>query len=155
MPDGDQILPFNRHGDLPRIILRYSMPDAIRALLEEVDNQAKSSETVAILTKNATQAHEVYQQLRQSTDITLLTDTDRTLPTGILVMPIYLAKGLEFDTVIAYDVSVNNYSDPRSTGILYTIASRSMHQLILLSIGATCPMISDEQEKLLQIEHSI
>lgn len=155
LPDGDQILPFNRHGDLPRIILRYSMPDAIRALLEEVDNQAKSSETVAILTKNATQAHEVYQQLRQSTDITLLTDTDRTLQTGILVMPIYLAKGLEFDTVIAYDVSANNYSDPRSTGILYTIASRAMHQLILLSIGAACPMISDEQEKLLQIEHSI
>lgn len=155
LPDGDQILPFKRHGDLPRIILRYSMPDAISALLEEVDNQAKSSETVAILTKNATQAHEVYQQLRQSTDITLLTDTDRTLPTGILVMPIYLAKGLEFDTVIAYDVSANNYSDPRSTGILYTIASRAMHRLILLSIGAACPMISDEQEKLLQIEHNI
>ncbi|WP_137597700.1 RNA polymerase recycling motor HelD [Paucilactobacillus kaifaensis] len=155
LPDGDQIMPFNRHGDLPRIILRYSKADATDALINEVVTQSKNAETVAILTKNATQAHEVYQQLHQIDGAKLLTDTDRVLPTGILIMPIYLAKGLEFDAVIAYDVSATNYSDPRSTGILYTIASRAMHQLTLLSIGAACPIITDEQEKLLQIEHSI
>lgn len=155
LPDGDQILPFNRHGDLPRIILRYSQSAATEALINEVVVQAKTAETIAILTKNATQAHEVYQQLHQLEGVKLLKDTDRVLPTGILIMPIYLAKGLEFDAVIAYDVSAANYSDPRATGILYTIASRAMHQLTLLSIGAACPIITDEQEKLLQIEHSL
>lgn len=155
LPDGDQILPFNRHGDLPRIILRYSQADATNALLDEVKAQAEAFETVAILTKNAVQAHAVYQQLRQFGNVNLLKDTDRVLPSGILIMPIYLAKGLEFDAVIAYDVSETNYSDPRATGILYTIASRAMHQLTLLSIGAACPIIAADQEKLLQIEHSI
>ena len=62
-------------------------------------------------------------------------------------MPIYLAKGLEFDAVIAYDISKENY--PLSDlGILYTICSRAMHELTLITIGEPSPLLRQLSPKL-------
>lgn len=155
LPDGDQITAFSRHGSRPRIVVRYDSVSANDALLQEATRQADEYKTVAILTKNAKQANEVFQVLHRHTDVSLLTDTDRTLPTGILVLPIYLAKGLEFDAVICYDVSENNYGNDRSIGILYTMASRAMHALTLLSIGSVTPYITGAPAELLEIEHKV
>ena len=63
-------------------------------------------------------------------------------------MPIYLAKGLEFDAVIGYDVSQTNYPDSEATGLLYTLASRAMHALTLISVGPVSGLIRDVQETL-------
>lgn len=155
LPNGDDITAFSRHGSRPKIILRYDQTDAINSLLEQAELALAKYATVAILTKNAVQAREVFQQLRPLIDVTLLSDTDRVLPTGLLVLPVYLAKGLEFDAVIAYDVSNENYHDHRSIGILYTIASRAMHELSLLSIGPVSPYIKEAPSELMDIEHTL
>jgi hypothetical protein len=63
-------------------------------------------------------------------------------------MPIYLAKGLEFDAVIGYNVSHDNYPDYQATGLLYTLASRAMHQLTLISVGPVASQIRDVQDTL-------
>lgn len=155
LPDGDQITAFSRHGARPKIILRYTESETNSALTQETQRLTEQYDTIAILTKNAEQAHEVYQQLRRLQNVSLLGDTDRSLPKGILVMPIYLAKGLEFDAVIAYNISAENYRDSSTAGILYTIASRAMHELTLISYGAASPLIAEKQEPLLEIEHSL
>jgi hypothetical protein len=66
-----------------------------------------------------------------------------------------LQRGLEFDAVIAYDVSETNYHERRSIGILYTIASRAMHDLTLLSIGEVSSVITQIPSDLMQIEHRV
>jgi len=73
----------------------------------------------------------------------------------LVVLPIYLAKGLEFDSVIAYNVSAENYPDEQMAGTLYTIATRAMHHLTLLSIGAVSPLIASGKipQADLTIEH--
>ena len=80
---------------------------------------------------------------------------DRTLPKGVIVLPVYLAKGLEFDSVIAYDVSISNYPTDDAIGILYTIASRAMHHLSLVTVGEASPVISHVSPELLSIEHEL
>jgi DNA helicase IV len=91
------------------------------------------------------QANQSYRQLRHLQGTKLLTANDRVLPTGILVMPIYLAKGLEFDAVIAYDASKNNYPNAHTAGILYTISSRAMHELTLISLGSLSPIVANHR----------
>ncbi|WP_143463384.1 RNA polymerase recycling motor HelD [Levilactobacillus enshiensis] len=155
LPDGDKIEAFNRPGDLPKVVIRYDTDAAFKALAHELRLELATNGTVAILTKSTAEAKYVYQELHTEFALTRLTDTDRSLPKGIVVLPIYLAKGLEFDSVIAYNVSAENYPDTQLTGTLYTIASRAMHHLTLLSIGAASPLIASDKipQADLTIEH--
>ena len=144
LPNGDDIEAFNRDGDLPELIVLPNFENAIKRLEKIVPNQRSTYGTVAILTKNMEEAKQVYDRIHSKLDATLLKDADRTLPKGVLVLPIYLAKGLEFDSVIAWDTSENNYPDETLLGTLYTIITRAMHHLTLLSIGDVTPLISDQ-----------
>lgn len=155
LPDGDQIQAFTREGDLPKVMIRYGTDAALSGLLTEVQYQLKSTHTVAVLTKDLAESKRVYQYLKHHTVTTLMADSDRTMPQGVIVMPIYLAKGLEFDAVVAYDVSAENYPDAASVGVLYTIASRAMHHLTLLSIGDVSPLVAHLDPTLFTIEHQV
>jgi len=64
---------------------------------------------------------------------------------------------LEFDSVIAWDTSEKNYSDESLLGTLYTIITRAMHHLTLISLGDVTPLISDESltDRKIKIEKKI
>ncbi|MGF2190888.1 ATP-binding domain-containing protein, partial [Vagococcus fluvialis] len=49
----------------------------------------------------------------------------------IVVLSIMLAKGLEFDHVILYDVSDKNYVSEQDKRLLYTAVSRGMKSLMI------------------------
>ncbi|MFC6182584.1 RNA polymerase recycling motor HelD [Lactiplantibacillus daowaiensis] len=155
LPDGDQIQAFTREGDLPKVMIRYGEDNAQQGLLTEVNRLLTTTSTVAVLTRNLAESKHVYQFLKHHTVTTLMADSDRTMPQGVIVLPIYLAKGLEFDAVIAYDISATNYPDEQSVGLLYTIASRAMHHLTLLSIGDVSPLIAKLDPTLFTIEHQV
>nr|WP_279383384.1 ATP-binding domain-containing protein [Secundilactobacillus collinoides] len=57
-------------------------------------------------------------------------------------MPAYLAKGLEFDAVIAWNTSKNNFPGEKQRLLLYTICSRAMHRLFLLTKSDVSPLIA-------------
>ncbi|WP_242363935.1 RNA polymerase recycling motor HelD [Limosilactobacillus antri] len=155
LPDGDQIISFTRHGAKPRLLVRYDDAGFKQALLENVVQQRADHETVAVLTKNRDQAQTIYRFLHQHQldGLHLLTARDSDLPTGILVLPVYLAKGLEFDAVIAADVSAANLQNVDAVGMVYTMATRAMHQLTLLSRGPVTPAINSAASQQLVIEH--
>ncbi|GAF39343.1 DNA helicase [Agrilactobacillus composti DSM 18527 = JCM 14202] len=102
-----------------------------------------TNKTVAVLTKTEYQANKLYASLRADHPVTLMSDRDRSIPNGILILPIYLAKGLEFDAVIGYDVSKSSYHEAGDRDILYTLASRAMHDLQLVGIKAPSPILEE------------
>ncbi len=59
--------------------------------------------------------------------------------------------------MIAWDVSATNFPNERFTGTLYTIATRAMHQLVLMSLGPVSPLIASNKmpKSVLQIEHEL
>ncbi len=63
---------------------------------------------------------------------------------GIVVIPAYLAKGIEFDAVILYDASEEVYGDERLRRLFYTACTRAMHELQLYSIGETSPLLKKQ-----------
>lgn len=151
LPDGDQIQAFTRDGALP-VVVESDAEEGMTYLRAKLNDLRTNYGTVAILTKNAGQAEKLQQQLRRDFGSTLLTAEDRLVPNDIVILPIYLAKGLEFDCVIAYGVNAANYPDQDSVGILYTIASRAMHELTLITAGTPSPLLATLDADLYQTE---
>lgn len=58
------------------------------------------------------------------------------------VLPIHLAKGLEFKQVLLYDVSEENYHTDQDRRILYTAISRAMEELVVTSKGTFSPFLT-------------
>lgn len=156
LPDGDQIISFTRHGAKPRLITAADSADAATALLQQTAILHERYATIAVLTKDRAQAKQVYQTLhRQFKSIVHLLDSqDSVLPVGIVVLPIYLAKGLEFDAAIAWNVSDQNLPAERAVGLIYTMASRAMHELTLISAGPVSSVIEQNAAQLLETAES-
>lgn len=134
-PAEDEIETFERSGKKP--IVRVMKPNQAAAQLHHfVEDLHQRQKTVAILTQTQASAKAVAQLLEQTGDsYQLIDDQARSRQAKTLVMPIYLAKGLEFDAVIGYDVSQTSYGATSSAGVLYTLASRALHELVLMTIG--------------------
>lgn len=156
LPDGDQINAFTRHGQSPVLKMCYQQTEWERQLQETVNQQLTKYPTVAILTKDQEQAQLVYHALyRHVNHLHRLTSKDVQLPhEGVVILPTYLAKGLEFDSVVLADVS-QKAMGPAATGLLYTMATRAMHNLTLISNGPIADAFTDQATKQLIIHRQL
>lgn len=148
--DNNQIEAFNRQGRQPQLVTTTTATDSLQQISQKCQQLRLRHETVAILTKNQATSDWLFARLKLDSETTLLTDTDRALPKGIVILPIYLAKGLEFAAVIAYNVAKSQFKTTQDQHILYTMASRAMHELILISQGGPCRFIQQIPTKLVQ-----
>ena len=64
-----------------------------------------------------------------------LSENDREVKKGTVIVSTYMAKGLEFDAVIIYDVSNKNYSSKLDRRLLYIACTRALHRLIICYTG--------------------
>ncbi|CAJ1202318.1 DNA helicase IV [Companilactobacillus paralimentarius] len=148
LPNGSEIKAFSRQGEDP-VIKVFDNDDYYQGLKDTARELNKKYDTVAILTRNQAQAEQIYAHYGDESIVTLVDADFRSIPKGILVLPIYLAKGLEFDAVIAHDVSATNYPDERSVDVLYTICTRAMHSLTLCVDKEISPLLSHESVDLI------
>lgn len=89
-----------------------------------------------ILTKDSQEAKKLHAALGSPAEVDLMTDASKMdLSAKRIMMPIHLAKGLEFDVVIVHDVSAKNYANLHELNLLYTASSRAMHELYLPYVG--------------------
>lgn len=151
LPDGEQIHSFTRPGKLPKIILAEAKQELFM-LKQQLAKSLEQNETVALITKDLATAQTLYPKLRKTFKTTVLGNEDRALPKGVVILPIYLAKGLEFDAVIAYDIS-ENYQE-KDLGILYTICSRAMHELTLFVKQKPSPLLTKIPPELYTVERA-
>ena len=126
LPNENNIKSFTRNGPKPRVLFAK---DA-QVLDQTITDALLHNDTVALITKDLAQAKALANSLANFKP-NLLNDQDTAVPKGLCILPIYLAKGLEFDAVIVAQVTNANYP-PEDVGILYTICSRAMHDLTLI-----------------------
>ena len=79
----------------------------------------------------------------------MIRSENQRLATGTIVLPSFLAKGLEFDAVIMWDASKDKFDEDEQQ-LVYTIASRAMHRLTITSIGELSQLLQRVPEKYYQ-----
>ena len=103
--------------------------------------------TTAIITKDLASAKIVAQQLKEDrVKATLIATANQRLVNGTLVIPSYLAKGLEFDAVIMWAASKENYHRADETQLVYTITSRAMYKLDIIYANEKSPLLEVDPE---------
>ena len=104
-------------------------------LKEQLINDIKSAKqdnfTVAIITKNDEEAEHIYSLLKDEIkDINLLLSTTTQFNKKMIIIPAYIAKGLEFDETIVYTSNNNKYTKEEKY-LYYVACTRAQHQLII------------------------
>lgn len=139
--DGAQINAFARDGELPRVVVADSFDAMTKDAIEQVQRNVSDEETTAIITKNLAEAEAVYAAMRDEVDVTIIRTENQRLVPGTIIVPAYLAKGLEFDAVIMWDASDEVYTQDDERQLVYTIASRAMHRLTVLALNKLTPLL--------------
>ncbi|WP_429970488.1 RNA polymerase recycling motor HelD [Fructilactobacillus sp. Tb1] len=147
LPDGEHIEAFNRDGEKPMMYVEPDENASINRLKQIITDKLKLKDSVAIITKNRQEAELLYRKLRKDFDPLLVSDSARTIDKKVIILPVYLAKGMEFDDIIGWDISAENYPNEHSLGILYTIMTRAMHSLTLISNQTISPLIPEKAIK--------
>lgn len=138
LPSGNEIVPFERSGKKPLLSKANSSEELAARMAEDLSAlQAEGFVSIAIITKTAAESSEAYDLLtaKGSTSLRLITKQTPTFEQGVLVIPAYLAKGVEFDAVLIYDASLKAYRLESERKLFYTACTRAMHRLLLYTTG--------------------
>lgn len=162
LKDGHDIESIARSGDKPTIVKAENEADMIGAILRDINKGIDgASQSIGLICKTAKEARHVYNRIKNHTRASLLTKDDKTFKSGLLVLPVYLAKGLEFDLALVYQANEENYGQDKDRKLLYTASTRALHRLILYHTGSLSPLLRDlpkdsfEQETILKKNNQI
>ncbi|WP_342422982.1 RNA polymerase recycling motor HelD [Paenibacillus sp. FSL E2-0178] len=142
IPGGEKIVPFNRRGEEPLLTVVDSEDDLLASVEQDVLNlHAQGYHYVAVICKTAEESARVHNELQSRLPVRLVTKETPNFQKGTLVLPAYLAKGVEFDAVIIYDGSAEKYGREHERKLFYTACTRAMHLLHIYSLGQPNPFL--------------
>lgn len=144
---------FPKSYDLPEAVLRHgenvktvqlsqNLAQASNNEINQVvniikDYFKKGSATCAILARNREHANDLYELFKPfEADFQhdVVDFNENNYKTGLLILPVELAKGLEFDSIIFADINSNYYNeDILSMKLLYVGITRALHRLCVIT----------------------
>lgn len=155
LPDKEDIVPFNRKGSKPLLTRMNSGDKRAERMIDDLASlTAEGFDSIAVITKTAEESRDAYEALtkRGCEALRLITKETLTYEKGIMVIPVYLAKGVEFDAVLIYDASSQVYNRPSERKLLYTACTRAMHRLLLYTTEGWTPFVQVLDTSLFEIE---
>ncbi|KAA8456429.1 RNA polymerase recycling motor HelD [Weissella paramesenteroides] len=148
---GAQIDAFERKGALPTISVVPTTEAMVTGIVQQLASNQAADETTAIITKTLAEAEVAYAALRDQADVTIIRTENQRLVPGTIIVPAYLAKGLEFDAVIMWDAAAKVYHGDDERQLVYTIASRAMHQLTIFAVQELTPLLANVADNLYEM----
>jgi len=124
--------PILRHGlNVEEIKINSKLEiakDIIKVLSD--DNYHSTYKSTAIVCKNKEMCNYYYEKLKNDFEIQLLKSKEQKYDSKIVIVPIYLVKGLEFDSIIVPEVTNENYKNTElNIKLLYVAYTRALHRL--------------------------
>lgn len=131
---------FMREGKVPNYIVSHNMRESILQRLKELKQYAM----VGILTKDEVSANRIYQWLQNYEEpVQLINKPNDEMRARIIVMPLILSKGLEYDAVLVCDfLSEEGLGDDKSSmnqlrhmaAKIYLACTRALHELYFVEM---------------------
>ncbi|MGG0384045.1 RNA polymerase recycling motor HelD [Priestia filamentosa] len=145
--EGEKIEPFNRRGPKP-VISKVDDSSHHRKIADYVKGFIdKGHKTIAIICKTARESREAYEELESLFHVQLMDEETYSFQKGTIILPVYLAKGIEFDAVIVYDASSHKYEKEFERNLFYTACTRAMHELCIFSRGPVSSFIQQANQE--------
>lgn len=98
-------------------------------LRSDIKDLTKTGKSMAIITKNQKECDMIYNLLK-NTGISKIDNMSKKFNRDLVVIPVYMAKGLEFDSVIIYTDKTNKYNSLEKY-LYYVAITRAQHKLIV------------------------
>lgn len=135
VPGDYQGVSIIRHGKEVEIISKQSQSAIAGDIAMRIGLMAAEEfKSIAVICKTLPEA-EVYLKLLKEyrIGVTLITGKETTYAGGLMVIPSYLVKGLEFDAVIIADAGKDCYDQDNviDARLLYIAMTRPLHRLLI------------------------
>ncbi len=117
-----------RHGDpVEHMVFTnpFDLPDMIVKACESI-RASEEVEHAAILCRTIAEATMLYNMLKDRLDVVLVSREEEGTNADLVIMPVYFAKGLEFDGVIAVEAAPSDDDGELS----YILCTRALHRLV-------------------------
>lgn len=123
----DKAVPVIRHGDNVEYLNKCNIMD----IIDMIEALKKQYNTIAIITKSSIQASNLYIALKDKMSLNLITSDNLNYNNDVVILPSYLSKGLEFDSVILVD---NEFDKNRvmDLKLFYVAMTRALHKLSII-----------------------
>ena len=114
-----------RNDKMP--VIQKTETDLNKQLHEDI--KLGTGKSMAIITKNQRECDKIYNILKD-TGISKIDNNSKKFNRDLIVVPVYMAKGLEFDTVVIYTDKENKYTETEKY-LYYVAITRAQHKLIV------------------------
>ncbi len=127
--------PYGRHGEKPEILPAADLKDACKVIIAIIKDMKKAGlKSIAVICRTKNDCRMVYPQIRAKADLVYVENDDSEITEAVTLIPSYLAKGLEFDGVIAAILSEDDYIHDEDQ-LLYTVCTRALHRLAVCAVN--------------------
>lgn len=137
--------PFERHGG-PVQIKRCAGPNTIGSEIAQdiVRLRAEGYQNLAVIGKTPAHCAALAQLLRQAglDEFGMVTTSAMHYSGGVVLLPVVLAKGMEFEVVLVAEADEQTYPPSEFDGrLLYVAATRALHVLLIYTSGPLNPYL--------------
>jgi len=143
--------PVIRHGEPVQIIEKSSLKDISLEIADKIINiKSEGFKSIAIICKTSEECKRLKAEFKTfEFEVDIITGNEAEYKGGVVLIPSYLVKGLEFDVVIVANGSKEIYStDPLEVKLLYIAMTRPLHRLYIYSHGERAEVLSEcDKEK--------
>jgi len=136
--------PVIRHGAKPTFNVYEDQNRLIKEVEKKVDTlQAKGYKSIAILCKTRSECEKVKRIFDKTKKhiVKILDEKEEHYSAGVILVPSYFAKGLEFDAVIIITLSEKYTEHPLDVKLLYVAMTRSLHHLDVFYMKDSMPLL--------------
>ena len=110
---------------------RNDYKDLKETITGDINRLINNKYSVAVITKTDEEAEKLYEMLKDEVPgINLLNNNTTDFNKNLVIIPSYIAKGLEFDSVILYTDKNNAYTESEKY-LYYVACTRAQHVLIV------------------------
>lgn len=130
----DKIVPLVRKGKDVEVVKVRERDDFIKSINEKIhDFKEDGLESIAVITRNIEDIEKIYKELREKNNIIKFSNENIIYNGGLVIIPSYYAKGLEFDGVIIADINSEEEKNHYEEDLVnYIMATRALHRLAVI-----------------------
>lgn len=138
--------PVIRHGELPQNTWFEHEEELFNTLHKRIETlKGKGYKSIAIIGKTLQECKKIKKilDIKYQQHAKILDDKEDHYEAGLIIVPSYFAKGLEFDAVLIVTIDEDYHEHPLDIKLLYVAMTRALHHLDSLTLSPRLQILKD------------